>query len=113
MRIRRNDQVIVISGDDRGKKGRVLKVFAEKERVIVEGVSLIKRHTRPSQRNPQGGIIEKEAAIHVSNVMLLDPKQGVPTRVGIQKIQASDKTSRNRARVAKKSGELIAESKVK
>ena len=74
---------------------------------------MIKRHTRPSQRNPQGGIIEKEAPIHASNVMLLDPRQGVPTRVGIQKIQASEKSSRNRARVAKKSGEIIVESEVK
>ncbi|MGH7497046.1 MAG: 50S ribosomal protein L24 [bacterium] len=113
MRIRRNDQVIVISGDDRGKKGRVLKVLGEKQRVIVEGVNLIKRHTRPSQRNPQGGIVEKEAPIHASNVMLLDPRQGVPTRVGIQRIRASDKNSRNRARVAKKSGEIIVESEVK
>jgi large subunit ribosomal protein L24 len=113
MRIRRNDQVIVISGDDRGKKGRVLKVLGEKQRVIVEGVNLIKRHTRPSQRNPQGGIIEKEAPIHASNVMLLDPRQGVPTRVGIQRIRASEKNSRNRARVAKKSGEIIVESEAK
>ena len=113
MKIRKNDQVVVISGDDRGRKGRVLKVFSEKQRLIVEGVNMIKRHTRPSQRNPQGGIIEKEAPIHASNVMLIDPKQGVPTRVGIQTIQASDKASRNRVRVAKKSGEIIVESKVK
>lgn len=113
MKIRKNDQVVVISGDYRRTRGRVLKVFPDKQRIIVEGVNLIKRHTRPTQRNPQGGIVEKEASIHISNVMLLDPKQGVPTRVGSQKIQASDKTSRNRARVAKKSGEIIVDNKVK
>lgn len=113
MRIRKNDMVIVISGDQRGRQGRVLKVFPEKNRVIVEGVNLIKRHTRPSQKNQQGGIIEKEGPVHVSNVMLLDPKQGVPTRIGIQTINNSDKTSRNRVRVAKKSGEIIVESRVR
>lgn len=113
MRIRKNDMVIVISGDQRGRQGRVLKVFPEKNRVIVEGVNLIKRHTRPSQKNQQGGIIEKEGPVHVSNVMLVDPKQGIPTRVGVQMIKNSDKTSRNRVRVAKKSGEIIVESRVK
>ena len=113
MKIHKNDQVVVISGNHKGKRGRVLKVYPEKNRVIVENVNLIKRHTRPSRRYPQGGIIEKEAAIHVSNVMLVDPKLGVPTRVGVQFLQASDKTSRNRVRVAKKSGEIIVDSKVK
>ncbi len=113
MRIRKNDIVVVISGDHRGRQGKVLKVFPEKNRVIVEGVNLIKRHTRPSQRNQQGGIIEKEAPLHVSNVMLIDPKLGVPTRIGIQTINNSRKTSRNRVRVAKKSGEIIVEAKVK
>ncbi|MDZ7266119.1 MAG: 50S ribosomal protein L24 [candidate division KSB1 bacterium] len=113
MRIRKNDLVMVISGDHRGRQGRVLKVFPEKQRVIVEGINLIKRHTRPSQRNQQGGIIEKEAPIHVSNVMLIDPKLGVPTRIGIQTINHSSKNSRNRVRVAKKSGEIIVEAKVK
>ena len=113
MKIRKNDHVAVISGNHRGKQGRVLKVFPEKSRLIVEGVNLIKRHTRPSQRSPHGGIVEKEAPIHVSNVMLLDPKLGVPTRVGKRMIQAAEKPSRNRVRFAKKSGELIVESKVK
>lgn len=113
MRIRKNDIVVVISGDHKGRQGKVLKVFPEKNRVIVEGINLIKRHTRPSQRNQQGGIIEKEAPLHVSNVMLIDPKLGVPTRIGIQTINNSSKTSRNRVRVAKKSGEIIVEAKVK
>ena len=113
MKIRKSDQVVVISGDHRGKKGRVLKVYTEKQRVIVEGVNLIKRHTRPSQRNQQGGIIEKEAPIHVSNVMLLDPKSSIPTRVGTKMLTSSVKRSRNRVRVAKKSGEIIVDSKVR
>ena len=69
-RIKKGDMVEVISGSDRGKTGRVLRVFPEKERVVVEGVNMIKRHTRPSQRNPKGGILQKEAPIHVSNVRL-------------------------------------------
>ena len=82
MRIRKNDMVMVISGNARGKTGKVLKVFPEKQRVIVEGVNIIKRHTRPNQKNPQGGILQREGTIHVSNVMLLDPKSNEATRVG-------------------------------
>jgi len=111
MKIRKNDQVVVISGNHRGRKGKVLKVFPDSQRVIIEGINLIKRHTRPSQRNPQGGIVEKEAPIHVSNVMLADPKLGVPTRVGTRMLKGSSKNSRNRVRVAKKSGEIIAETR--
>lgn len=113
MKIRKNDRVLVISGNHRGSSGRVLKVFPEAERVIVEGVNLIKRHTRPNQKNQSGGIVEKEAPIHVSNVMLIDPKMNVPTRIGSTMLTASDKNSRNRARVAKRSGEVIVEGKVK
>lgn len=84
MKIRKNDNVMVISGNDRGKTGKILKVFPKKTRVIVEGINLRKRHTKPSQKSPQGGIIEKEAPIHASNVMLLDPKTNEPTRLGSQ-----------------------------
>ncbi|MDD5060739.1 MAG: 50S ribosomal protein L24, partial [Candidatus Marinimicrobia bacterium] len=70
-RIRKNDTVMILSGESKGKTGKVLKVFPDKERVIVEGVNFIKRHTRPSQKNTQGGIIEKEAPVHVSNVKLV------------------------------------------
>ena len=101
--IRKNDQVIVRAGKDRGKKGRVLSVVPDKNRVIVEGVNLIKRHTRPNpQRNIKGGIVEREAAIHVSNVMLVDPDTNEPTRVG--KKVLSDGT---RVRISRKSGQAI------
>ena len=81
--IRRNDTVIVTTGKDRGKKGRVIKVVTEKNRLIVEGVNLIKRHTRPNpQRNIKGGIVEREASLHASNVQLVCPECGAMTRVG-------------------------------
>ena len=81
--VRKNDEVIVIGGKDRGKRGRVLQVLPEKNRVLVEGVNMIKRHTRANpQKNVKGGIIEREAAIHASNVMPIDPDSGKPTRVG-------------------------------
>ena len=107
MKIRKNDTVIVISGNARGKKGKVLKVFPDRNRIIVEGVNIIKRHTRPNQRNPQGGIVQREESIHVSNVMLLDPKTNEPTRVGA-KVVHDDTTGRTRRlRVAKSSGETF------
>ena len=80
-RIVKGDTVLVVSGDDRGKTGRVLAVFHDKHRVLIEGVNFVKRHTRPSQQNPQGGIVEREAPIHLSNVMLYDPKAQRGTRV--------------------------------
>jgi large subunit ribosomal protein L24 len=107
MKIRKNDNVIVIAGNARGKTGKVLKVFPDKDRVIVEGVNIIKRHTRPSQRNPQGGIIQKEAPIHVSNVMLLDPKTNQPTRVGTKVIKDETTGKKSRVRVAKATGETF------
>ena len=113
MKIRKNDNVMVISGNHKGSTGRVLKIFSKQQRVIVEGVNLIKRHTKPSQRYPNGGIIEKEGTIHISNVMLIDPKQGVPTRIGSRVLQGSGKKSRNRVRVAKKSDEIIVDSRVR
>jgi large subunit ribosomal protein L24 len=107
MKIRKNDMVMVISGNDRGKTGKVLKVFPQKYRVIVEGINLRKKHTRPSQKNPQGGIQEKEAAIHVSNVMILDPKTNEPTRLG-SRVILDEKTGKKKiARIAKASGEMI------
>jgi large subunit ribosomal protein L24 len=80
-RIVKGDTVLVVSGEDRGKTGRVIKVLHEKERVLVEGVNFVKRHTRPTQQNPQGGINEREAPIHISNVVLFDQKAGRGTRV--------------------------------
>jgi len=103
-RIRTDDQVIVISGKDRGKTGRVLRVDPKKERVFVEGLNIVKRHQRPAQTaggQTAGGVIEREGPIHVSNVMLIDPKDGKPTRVGIQ-IQDG-----RRLRVPKRSGQRL------
>jgi large subunit ribosomal protein L24 len=100
LRIRKNDTVIVISGKDRGKKGRVIEVLPKEGRVRVEGVNKIKRHTRPNpQRNVKGGIVERENPLHVSNVALVDPKSDKPTRVGI-KILANG----TKVRIAKRSG---------
>jgi large subunit ribosomal protein L24 len=103
MSIRKNDQVIVRAGKDRGKKGRVLSVHPDKNRVVVEGVNLIKRHTRPNpQKNIKGGIVEREAPIHASNVMLLDPDSNEPTRVGIKVLPDG-----RRVRIARKSGTTV------
>ncbi|MCW8810196.1 MAG: 50S ribosomal protein L24 [Ignavibacteriaceae bacterium] len=107
MKIRKNDMVMIISGNDRGKTGKVLKVFPKKYRVIVEGINLRKKHTKPNQRNPQGGILEKEASIHASNVMILDPKSNEPTRIG-SRVILDEKTGKKKiARVAKVSGEML------
>lgn len=107
MKIKKGDSVIVIAGNYKGKTGKVLKTYPKQNRIIIEGVNLHKRHTRPTQKNPQGGIVEKEAPIHVSNIMLLDIKTGEPTRVG-KKVILDDKTGKRKiARVCKKSGEMI------
>ena len=107
MKIRKNDSVVVIAGNSRGKKGKILKVYPETGRVIVEGVNMIKRHARASQRNPQGGIMQREGTIHISNVMLLDPKSGKPTRVGT-KLSTDEVTGKKRRlRLARVSGETF------
>ena len=103
MRIRTGDEVQVISGKDRGKRGRVLRTEPKKDRVYVEGLNMVKRHTRPRQLpNAQapsgGGVIEREGSIHVSNLALVDPKSGKPTRIGVTREDGQ------RYRVAKKSG---------
>lgn len=102
MHVKKGDTVIVITGKDKGKKGRVLAAYPKKDRVLVEGINLVKKHTRPSQANPQGGIVTQEAPIHVSNVSLVDPKSGKPTRIGYKVLDNGKKV-----RVAKKSGEVI------
>ena len=101
MKIRTDDQVIVIAGKDKGKTGRVLRVDRKADKVFVEGLNMIKRHQRPNPANPnaQVGVIEREAGIHVSNVAIVDPKDNKPTRVGIRR----DDTGR-RMRVTKRSG---------
>lgn len=100
-RIRKGDEVIVISGRDKGKKGSVLKVLTDEDRVLVSGVHMVKRHQRQTQTE-QGGIVEKEASIHVSNVALLDPDGGDATRVGFRSLEDGRKV-----RYAKRSGEVI------
>ena len=107
MELKKNDTVLVITGNDRGVKGRVLQVDRAKNRVIVEGVNVRKRRQKPSQRNPQGGIIPQELPIHMSNVMLLDPKSGERTRVSHKKITDTKLNKARWVRVAGKSGELI------
>jgi len=102
MHVKKGDTVIVIAGKDKGKKGRVLAAYPKKERVLVEGINLVKKHTRPSQSNPQGGIVTQEAPIHVSNVALIDPKTGTATRIGYKVLENGKKV-----RYAKKSGEII------
>ena len=107
LRIRKGDTVEVVSGKDRGKQGQVLRVDPERQRVFVEGLNMIKRHVRPEQvagsdrAAKVGGVIEQEGAIHVSNVMLLDPKDGKPTRIGVVR------EGGRRIRVAKRSGERL------
>ena len=102
LRIRRDDEVMVISGKDRGKTGRVLRVDPRADRVYVEGLNIIKRHQRPRPGSTQpGGVVEREGPIHISNVALLDPRDGRPTRVGVE-IRDGRKV-----RIAKRSGEIV------
>lgn len=100
--IKKDDTVMVISGNEKGKKGRVLSVIPKKNRVIVEGVNIIKRHMRPSKKYAQGGIIEKEGPVHRSNVMLVCPKCERPTRIGNEILENGKKV-----RKCKKCGEVI------
>jgi large subunit ribosomal protein L24 len=100
-KIKKGDDVIVLTGKDKGRQGKVLRVFPTESRVLVQGINVVHRHTRPSQTNPQGGIVNKEAPIHVSNVACVDPKNGQATRVGFR--TEGDK----KVRFAKKSGEVI------
>ena len=99
--IRKNDTVIVLAGEDKGKTGKVLKVLVDKQRALVEGVNFVNKSTKPSAKNPQGGFQKVEAPIHISNLSLVDPKSGKPTRVSIKH------EGKNVIRIAKKSGEVI------
>ena len=107
MKIHKNDNVMVIAGNARGKTGKVLKVYPDRDRLIIEGVNIIKRHSRPSQKNPQGGIVQREAPIHVSNVMLVDPKTNEVTRVGTKLVKDEATKKKRRMRVAKATGEMF------
>jgi large subunit ribosomal protein L24 len=100
-KIRKGDKVIVTTGKNKGKTGQVLQVLRDEARVLVQGVNMVKRHTRPSAGNP-GGIIDKEAPLHISNVAHVDPKSGKPTRVGFKILDGGRKV-----RIARRSGEMI------
>ena len=102
LHIKKNDTVVVLAGEDKGKTGKVLKVLVEKNRALVEGVNMVSMSTKPSAKNPQGGIVKQEAPIHISNLSLVDPKSGKATRVGIKVTEDGKKV-----RIAKKSGEEI------
>ncbi|NOZ62920.1 MAG: 50S ribosomal protein L24 [Calditrichaeota bacterium] len=107
MHIKKDDMVKVISGDDKDRQGRVLKVFPDTNRIIVEGVNFIKKHTRPNQKLPQGGIVEKEAAIHASNAMVICPKCGKLTKTGMKEVKDETTNKVSRIRYCKKCGEMI------
>ena len=102
LHIKKNDTVVVLAGQDKGKTGKVLKVLVDENRAHVEGVNMVSKSTKPSAKNPQGGIVKQEAPIHISNLSLVDPKSGKPTRVGIKVAEDGKKV-----RIAKKSGEEI------
>lgn len=102
LKIKKGDLVVVTAGKDRDKKGKVLAVYPRENRLVVEGVAVIKKHVKPSMASPDGGIVEREAKIHVSNVAIVDPKTGGPTRVGFKLLADGTKV-----RFAKKSGEVI------
>ena len=101
-KIKKGDYVVVIAGKDKGQKGEVLKVFPRESRVVVKGIKMVKRHVRPSQADPEGGIKQFEAPIHVSNVAHIDPKDNKATRIGFKTLKDGQKV-----RVTKKSGEVI------
>jgi large subunit ribosomal protein L24 len=100
--VRKGDTVMVVAGKERGKKGKVLRVIPEKGRVVVERLNMIKKHQKPTQKIRQGGIIEREGSIHLSNVMLVDPNSDKPTRVGMKELSDGKKV-----RVARRSGEML------
>lgn len=104
IKLRRGDLVYVITGNDKGKKGKILKVLPGEYRAIVEGIRLVTKHTKPSAANPKGSVAKQEAAIHMSNLMLLDPKTGTPTRLGRRR-----GTDGKLHRFCKKSNRLIVE----
>ena len=102
LHIKKDDTVIVLAGEDKGKTGKVLKVLVDKNRAIVEGINIVSKSAKPSAKNPQGGIVKQEAPIHISNLSLVDPKSGTATRIAIKTTEGGKKV-----RIATKSGEEI------
>ena len=102
LHIKKGDIVAVLSGESKGQQGKVLEIFAEKERAIVEGVNMASKHTKPNADHPQGGIVKQEAPIHISNLMVVDPSSGEPSRIG-RRLNDNEKL----VRYSKKSGEEI------
>lgn len=102
LHIKKGDTVIVITGDDKGQKGKVLEVLPKKNKAIIEGVNLVSKHTKPNSKSPQGGILKKESPIQISNLMVVDPSSGEPTKIG-RKLNNKNKL----VRYSKKSGEEI------
>jgi large subunit ribosomal protein L24 len=102
LRLRKNDMVQIVAGEYKDKTGKIIRVLPDRQRALVGGLNMVKRHTKPNRKNPQGGIVEKEASIHLSNMMLLCPKTGKPTRTGVRVLQGG-----KRVRYSKKAKELI------
>ncbi len=102
MHVHRDDTVLVLTGKDRGKKGRIIRLFPLKNKALIEKINMVKRHTRPNQQMPQGGIVEKESPIHISNLKVICSKCGKPTRVGYKKLNENKST-----RICKKCGEIL------
>ena len=102
LHIKKGDTVVVITGESKGQQGRVLEVIRKKDKAIVEGVNMVSKHTKPNSQNPQGGILKQESPIHISNLLLVDPSTGEPTRIG-RKLNDNGKL----IRYSKKSGEEI------
>ena len=102
LHIKKGDIVYVLAGEDRGKEGRVLKVLREKQRAIVEGINMVTKATKPNAQHPQGGLVKMEAPVHISNLSLIDPKSGKPTRISCRRNEKGELV-----RISKKSGEEI------
>lgn len=101
MKLKKGDKVVVLSGVDKGKEGRILKVIPDKDRIVVEGVNVIKRHSKPSQQNQAGGIVEREAPVHVAKVAFIDPNTGKKAKLGVKEVDGK------RVRVSKDSNEVV------
>ncbi len=107
-RIKSGDQVVVIAGRDKGKSGKVMKLLPKTDRILIEGVNVAKRHSKPSQKDPQGGVVEKTLPVHISNVLLMDPKTQKGTRVGRRLVEGKKGAASTWERISRKSGTVFA-----